>query len=124
MKRKPPSIKWLDEPEDKDYPAALSYLALLYDEKQARSLVGRLKRAGAREFAVKDILRASDTLPSEVKAFDWGEQMREIRAGTPLSPLLLVRRGGGGHLIVADGFHRLCALFSIDEDAIASCRIV
>ena len=28
-------IKWLSAPEEHDYPAALSYLSLLYDEEKA-----------------------------------------------------------------------------------------
>jgi len=43
-------IKWLSEPEAHDYPAALSYLRLLYDEKTARAFVEKLKRAGMVEF--------------------------------------------------------------------------
>jgi hypothetical protein len=31
-------IKWLSEPEEHDYPAALSYLSLLYDEQTATTL--------------------------------------------------------------------------------------
>lgn len=30
-------IKWLSEPEEHDYPAALSYLCLIYDELQRDS---------------------------------------------------------------------------------------
>lgn len=32
-------IKWLDEPEEHNYPAALSYLCLLYDEQMAAAYV-------------------------------------------------------------------------------------
>ena len=31
--KKLPSIQWLDLPEVQDYPAALSYLSLLYSEE-------------------------------------------------------------------------------------------
>ena len=37
-------IKWLSEPEDHDYPAALSYLSLIYDEPAAKTSVEKLKR--------------------------------------------------------------------------------
>ena len=52
-------IKWLSEPEDHDYPAALSYLSLLYAEKTAASCVDKLKRAATSAFKAKDIFRAS-----------------------------------------------------------------
>jgi hypothetical protein len=38
------SVKWLGKPEDHDYPAALSYLSLIYDATTAASLVKKLKR--------------------------------------------------------------------------------
>jgi hypothetical protein len=53
-------IKWSREPEDRDYPAALSYLSLLYDEPKAAACVKKLKRAAISEFKAKDIFRASD----------------------------------------------------------------
>jgi len=36
------NIKWLTEPEDKNYPAAASYLNLLYDETTVNTLVSKL----------------------------------------------------------------------------------
>ena len=48
-------IKWLRGPEPQDYPAALSYLSLLYDKRRAAAAVGRLKRASIAEFKAKDI---------------------------------------------------------------------
>ncbi len=29
-----------------------------------------------------------------------------------------------GRLIIADGYHRLCAVYKFDEDAMIPCRIV
>jgi hypothetical protein len=51
-------IKWLTEPEEHNYPAALSYLSLLDDEKTAASCVERLKAATMSRFKAKDIFRA------------------------------------------------------------------
>ena len=52
-------IKWLSQPEEHDYPAALSYLTLIYDDKTATGLVAKLKKAPVSEFKAKDIFRAS-----------------------------------------------------------------
>jgi len=52
-------IQWQDAPEDHDYPAAESYLSLVYDEKAAAAYVARLKRAPMSQFKAKDIFRAS-----------------------------------------------------------------
>jgi len=43
-----------------------------------------------------------------------------------LAPILLVRGGlkDSRHLVVADGSHRICASYHIDEDRPVPCRIV
>jgi len=41
-----------------------------------------------------------------------------------LSPLLLVRDSANGKVVIADGYHRLCAVYSYSEDALIPCRIV
>ena len=38
------AIAWLSKPEDHDYPAAKSYLELLFDESQVKSYVEKLKK--------------------------------------------------------------------------------
>lgn len=90
------TIRWLPKPAAHNYPAALSYLLLLRDDRTARSLVRRLKRASVITF----------------------------KANRALSPLLLVRDATTGRVIVADGYHRLCAVYSYDEDALIPCQIV
>ena len=46
--------------------------------------------------------------------------------GEPLSPVLLVRgrAAAGTPLVVADGYHRICASYHLDEDADIPCRLV
>jgi hypothetical protein len=41
-----------------------------------------------------------------------------------LSVLLLVRGRNGGKLLIADGYHRLCAVYAFDENASIPCRLV
>ena len=31
---------------------------------------------------------------------------------------------GGGKVVIADGYHRLCAVYGFDEDAWIPCKIV
>jgi len=111
------SIKWLKKPKKKDYPAAQAYLNLTYGQKPAAELVKQLRRAKIRRLPARDILRASRTPMAEVKAFDWVRQNRDIKKGRPFSPILLVCGAHGGALVIADGFHRLCAAFAHDQDA-------
>jgi hypothetical protein len=52
-------ITWLTDPEDDDYPAAGSYLSLLYDDTAAAAYVDQLRKASLANFKAKDIFRAS-----------------------------------------------------------------
>lgn len=122
--KKSPQVKWLSQPVDKDYGAADSFLQLLFDSKKARAWSKKLKRADLSEYFAKDIFRASGTQISEVQAFDWTKQHNEIAAGKALSPILLVRQGHGRPLIIADGFHRICAVFETDQEIAVPCKIV
>lgn len=116
-------IKWLTEPEEHDYPAAEAYLSLLVDEGTARTRVGGLRRAAVTTFKAKDIFRASGVSLLGVSNGHVERDQRKIRAGHALSPLLLVRDSPCGRLIIADGYHRLCAVYSFDEDAVIPCKI-
>jgi hypothetical protein len=116
-------IKWLKAPKKKDYPAARKYLSLTLGPRQAARLVTKLRRAKVAKIAARDVLRASRTPMSEVQAFDWVSQNKDIKKGRPLSPILLVCGVHGGELVIADGFHRLCAAFSYDQDATVPFKI-
>lgn len=116
-------IQWLAKPIAHDYDAAEQYLQLMYEPKKARILSGRLKRAPMAEYAAKDILRASGTSIMYIEAFDWSKHEKSLNDGKPLAPILLVRQDNGGPLIIADGFHRLCALFSANEEIKVPCKI-
>lgn len=117
-------IMWLKEPEKHDYAAAMSYLCLLYDEKTAKKYVSKLKRAPISEFKSKDIFRASGLSLLGVSNSHVEKDREKIVSQDKLSPLLLVRDARNGEVIVADGYHRMCAAYSYDEDAIIPCKIV
>lgn len=121
---KPIAIKWLDAPESHDYPAALSYLSLLFDLRTARAYVARLRRAPGTAFKAKDLFRASALSLLGVSNSHVERDRRKIRSGKELSPLLLVRNAANARVIVADGYHRMCAVYSINEDAVIPCKIV
>lgn len=117
------SIKWLKKPNKKDYPAARRYLELMLGQKPARRIVARLRRANVKEMPARDLLRASRTPMAEVRTFDWKSQNKDIKKGKGLAPILLVCGARDGELLVADGFHRLCAAFAYDQDAIVRFKI-
>jgi hypothetical protein len=47
--------------------------------------------------------------------------LEKVKAGQRLSPVLLVQ---GTPLWVADGYHRICSSYHIDEKAQVPCRII
>jgi hypothetical protein len=119
-----PEIKWLPDVEDKDYPAAQSYLGLLHTDAEVIGLVNKLKAAKVVQFKAKDIFRASGLSLLAVTNYHVAKDEKKIKEGTALSPLLLVRDVPNGKLVIADGYHRLCAVYAADEDALIPCKIV
>ncbi|BBL72847.1 hypothetical protein [Methylogaea oryzae] len=117
-------ITWLDDVEEHDYPAAKSYLLLLFGEAETAKLVSRLKAAEIVQFKAKDIFRASQLSLLGVSNSHVEKDRKKIKNGTPLSPLLLVRDEKNGKVVIADGYHRLCAIYGFDEDAWIRCKIV
>ena len=123
-KTKPNPIQWLSDAEVHDYPAAESYLSLLYDTDRVAGMVDRLKHAPTIQFKAKDIFRASLLSPLGVSNFHVERDQKKIRKRLYLSPLLLVRDESAGKVVIADGYHRLCAIYLFDEDAWISCKII
>jgi hypothetical protein len=117
-------IQWLGEPEAHDYPAAASYLSLIRDPKIVAALIKELQRAAVTEFKAKDIFRASGLPLLGVSNSHVEKDRQKISSRQKLSPLLLVRDPTNGKVVIADGYHRLCATYSLDEDAVIPCKIV
>jgi hypothetical protein len=117
------AIAWLAAPVEKDYAAAQSYLSLTFEDADVRRLLLALRAAPVTSFAAKDIFRASGLSLLGVSNAQVDKFRRKISQGDPLSPLLLVRVPGLAKVIVADGYHRLCAVYSVEEDGPIPCQI-
>ena len=117
---------WKDQPDDHDYPAAESYLNLLMPRARARRVVQRLRGRAIEHFKAKDLLRASGLALLPAENVHVAKDLAKVRAGQLLSPVLLVRGGldAGLALTIADGYHRVCASYHLDEDADVPCRLV
>lgn len=120
-----PVVEWLHEPEKHDYDNAATYLELL-------NLIDRdgfIKAAKAENNAfyyAKDILRASREPLLYADDEHVQHDLQKIHDGKKLSPILLVRGDAKGNrpLIIADGYHRVCAAYWVSENSIVQCRIV
>lgn len=113
---------WMAEPETQDYPGAQSYLSLLVGKAEAAKLVKALRsQKTLRYYAADDMLRASGLplLPADDP--EVATDLKKVRAGTKLSPVLLVL---GNPLWVADGYHRICISYYIGEKTEIPCRAV
>lgn len=117
-------IKWFSEPEEHNYPAAESYLSLFYDENTAANYVHKLRYLPVTEFKAKDIFRASGLSLLGISNSRIEKDREKIELGKELSPLLLVRDIENKKVIIADGYHRMCAVYSFDEDALIPCKII
>jgi hypothetical protein len=116
-------LHWKDAPDDHDYPAAGDYLSLVVPQKAADDVVKRLRAAPLVHRKAKDLLRASTLPVLPPTNVHVAKDLAKVKKGQLLSPVLLLRGRPGVPLTVADGYHRICASYSLDEDADIPCRI-
>ena len=113
---------WLTDPEDHDFEWAADYLELLFDDIKVKRIITDLKKTKTINKKAKDILRASGLplLPDDnihVK-----KDIKKAKDGKRLSPILLIR--DNEKLIIADWYHRMCAIYYLSEDLIIPCRLI
>jgi hypothetical protein len=120
------AVSWKHEPEAHDYPAAGSYLSLLAPAADVTALVDRLRVADIEHYKAKDLLRAAALrlLPADNPHV--AADLTKIKNGRELAPVLLVRGDltGGVPLHIADGYHRVCASYHVNENTDIPARIV
>jgi hypothetical protein len=116
---------WQEEPDEHDYPAAAAYLSLIHPPAEVKRVVELLKHAPIEHRKAKDLLRASglDLLPDDNTHV--AADLAKVKRGEGLSPVLLVRGEiwRGVPLTIADGYHRVCASYHIDENADIPCHL-
>jgi hypothetical protein len=123
--KSPPVEHWKEEPDDHDYPAAADYLSLLMGADEVEATVKALREATITHRKAKDLLRSSRLALLPPDNAHVAIDLQKVRKGELLSPLLLVRGSAGRDvpLTVADGYHRICASYHLDENADIPCRI-
>lgn len=115
---------WRAEPQEHDFPAAADFLSLLFGEADCTAIVEALRAAPTMQRKAKDLLRAAGLPLLSERDAEVRKDLKKVAAGTALSPVLLVRGRAGAPLIVADGYHRICASYHLAEDAEVRCRLV
>jgi hypothetical protein len=117
-------VLWLADVEEHDYPAAKSYLSIIYPDETAADMVTKLRGVCLAEFKAKDVFRASGLSLLGISNSHVVKNNTKIANGTRLSPLLMVRDVVHGRVVIADGYHRMCAVYGFDEDAMIRCKII
>jgi hypothetical protein len=120
-----PSVAWKTEPDDHDYPAAADYLSLIAPPGVVDQLVAGLRSAEIVHRRAKDILRASSLPLLDETNPHVNADLKKVRKATALSPILLVQGdlATDRRLQIADGYHRVCASYHVDENTDIPCRI-
>jgi hypothetical protein len=117
---------WKKRPERSDYAAAADFLSLVFRKSHARLLVRALRRAPITQRSAKDLLRASGLplLPEDEASVK--QDLKKIAKRKPMSPVLLIcgDMTKGLPLIVADGYHRICAVCHYDEFSPVATQMV
>jgi len=117
-------ISWQESVSESNYEAAQSYLTILFNEECVADLVQRLREAKITKFKSKDIFRASQLSLLGISNARVEKDRKKIENGIALSPILLVRDPAHGKVVIADGYHRMCAIYGLDENEWIQCKII
>jgi hypothetical protein len=117
---------WQGEPDEHDFPAATTYLSLIAEPSLVDKLVKLLEHAPTSTYEAKDLLRASRLPLLAEDDMHVALDLDKVKRGEKLSPILLVRgRFAKNHnLVIADGYHRVCASYWLSENSSIPCRMV
>ena len=113
---------WLKDPEPHDFPSAADYLELLFSIEETKAFVNNLQQGITITKKAKDILRASGLSLLPESNIHVKENIKKVKKRKKLSPLLLIKHEY--KLIIADGYHRICAAYYLSEDLEIPCRLV
>lgn len=121
-------VMWSHQCDPEDFGHALDFLSLCMDPDDAEAYVDDLKddaeKGKIEHYKVVDIFRAAKATPA---TDDHAQEMvKKMNSGTKIAPVMLVRgekSKTGSHPIIADGFHRLSAAYSIDPEMCVPCVV-
>ena len=95
-------IRWLADVEEHDYPAAESYLRIIYSDDRVAAMMTRFRSAPVVQFKAKDIFRASQLSLLGVSNAHVEKDRKKILDEKSLSPLLLLRDQQNGKVVIAE----------------------
>jgi len=109
-------VKWLNKLKDEHIDAAIEYLSLFFKNAELEEVRKKLIKHAQDivQYKAKDLLRASGLTALPVTDIEVAGHLKKIKEGIPLHPVILVSIDE--KLYVADGFHRVCACYSLGDD--------
>jgi hypothetical protein len=119
-------VTWKHDPDEHDYPAAGDYLALVASAARVEWMVAALQQSPVVMKKAKDLLRAARLPLLADDNAHVAADLVKIHKGQPLSPVLVIQGDltQGVPAQIADGYHRICASYHVDENTEIPCRIV
>lgn len=122
----PKPVNWKEHPDEDDFAAAENYLSLIMTSAAAARTAQRLRKAKLGRWLAKDLIRASRLPILPADSYHVAKDLQKVKAGKKLSPVLLVRGRMDGELplTIADGYHRICASWHLDQETPIPCRMV
>ncbi|MEV4126598.1 hypothetical protein [Nocardia sp. NPDC049707] len=118
-------VTWKDLPDEHDYPAAADYLELLAAPDVVDAVIAHLRTAPIVHKKAKDILRAAGLELVSADNQYVRRDLVKINDRKSISPILLVRGDfrTGVPMVIADGYHRVCAVHWADENIAIPAKI-
>ncbi|MEV6138616.1 hypothetical protein AB0L63_21655 [Nocardia sp. NPDC051990] len=118
-------VTWKNLPDEHDYPAAADYLELLAAPDVVDAVIAHLRTAPIVHKKAKDILRAAGLELVSADNQYVRRDLVKINDRQSISPVLLVRGDfrTGVPMVIADGYHRVCAVHWADENIAIPAKI-
>lgn len=109
-------IRWEKKIDPEHIDAALGYLRLLFKKSKVKDIEQKLKQFSSNLTYHKaaDLIRASSSQITPVTQKDVASQLQKIILKKPLQPIIIIT--SGEKLYIADGYHRICACYNIDDE--------
>ena len=114
-------VKWHNKLKPEHIDAAIEYLSLFIKSDELNRIRKKIVKNEDHlvHYKAKDILRASGLTPLPGSDSEVASHLMKIHEDLPLHPVILV--SVDEKLYVADGFHRICACYSLGDDTEVSC---
>jgi hypothetical protein len=115
----------MDLPQQHDFEAAANYVSLL-SKIDRHAFIKAMIDGDTEHHPAKDLIRASREPLLEADNEHVQRDLQKVHDGHELSPVIIVRGQFADNrpMIIADGYHRVCAAYWVSEDAIVKCRVV